>query len=110
MKRIIGAALMLFSALGFSAENTISGAVVTAVRAYETHDGSTRAFIAVNGQGRVGPNPDAPSVNCQLWTYTNQVLGLALAAKTSGQKVNITYVSTTAGDEFCNVYSFEISG
>lgn len=110
MRCFVGVVLMLLSVWGFSAENVVNGAIVTTVRAYETTDGSTRVFIAVNGNNRIGPNPDVPSVNCELWTYTDQVFSLALAAKASGQKVNMVYVPTGTGDALCKVRYFEISG
>lgn len=110
MKYFLGSVAFFISALSFSADNTVNGATVTTVRAYEKSDGSTQVFIALNGNNRVGPNPDAPSVNCELWTYTNQVFSLALAAKTSGQKINVAYVAAGTGDGYCKVRYFEIAG
>lgn len=86
----------------------VEGVKVTGVRSYETTDGTTSVFLTINGLGRVGPNPDVPSVNCELWTYSKNVFSVALAAKTSGQKVNIDYVASGTGDAFCKVRYLEV--
>lgn len=109
MKYFLGLIALTLATFSYSSDNTINGATVTTVRAYEKSDGTTQVFIALNGNGRVGPNPDVPSVNCELWTYTNQVFSLALAAKTSGQKVNVAYVAAGTGDAYCKVRYFEIA-
>ena len=108
MRYIAGTALMLLPLVGFATDGIVSGATVTTVRAYETNDGSTRIFIALNNHSRVGPNPDVPSVDCELWTYTKQVFSVALAAKASGQKVNVVYVPGDTSDAYCKVRYFEM--
>ena len=109
MKFLILLILVLFSEPVFSADKTVLGATVTTVRAYERADGASQVFIALNGYSRVGQNPDVPSVNCELWTYTKEVFSLALAAKASGNKINVGYVASGTGDTFCKVRYFEIS-
>jgi len=110
MKYISILVALAFTNLCFAVDNTVSNATVTTVRAYEKSDGSTQVFIALNGNSRVGPNPEVPSVNCELWTYTDQVFSLALAAKASGQKINVAYVAAGTGDAYCKVRYFEIAG
>mgnify|MGYP006194032367 CR=1 FL=1 len=110
MKYLVGLFAIAVSITSYAADLTVNGATVTTVRAYERNDGTTQVFIALNGHSRVGPNPDVPSINCELWTYTGQVFSTALAAKASGQKVNVAYVAAGTGDAYCKVRYLEISG
>ncbi|MDM3869727.1 hypothetical protein QSV34_00025 [Porticoccus sp. W117] len=107
--KFIAICLLLIPALSQAADGIVNAGVITKVRAYETSDGSTVVYLQINGQNRVGPNPDIPSVNCELWTYTKEVFSIALAAKSSGKKVNIRYIPRGNGDDaFCKVRYLEI--
>jgi hypothetical protein len=107
-KVTLSSLLALAPAIGLASDGVVTGGEVTAVRAYEKADGSTAIFLAINGNSRVGPNPLAPSTNCELWTYTKDVYSLALTAKTSGQRVNIRYVARGDNDAYCKVRYMEI--
>lgn len=108
--KILFTILLIASPLQLLANHLyVTTATVTEVRAYETSDGSTNVFIGVNNNSRVGPNPNNTSVNCELWTFSKDVLSIALTAKASGQKVKISYVPREdTGDEFCKVRSFAL--
>ena len=95
--------LVVTPTLVFAVDGNVSQGEVTTVRAYETGDDSTSVFIGINGQSRVGPNPEATGTNCELWTYSRNVLSVALVAKSSGQKVNIAYVANGSNPAFCKV-------
>ncbi|UTW46451.1 hypothetical protein KFE80_06120 [bacterium SCSIO 12696] len=109
LKLLVATAFYLAALPVNAADGAINAGVVTKVRAYEASDGSTRVYLQINGKNRVGPNPDAPSVNCELWTYTKEVFSIALAAKASGKKVNIRYIPRGNGDDaFCMVRYLEV--
>ncbi len=109
MLKIFILSILLVSSYAFSAERSVVGAKITTVRAYERSDGSTQIYLAVNNRSRVGPNPSIPSVDCELWTHTKEVFSVALAAKASGQMVNIVYVPWDNGDAYCKVRYLEIT-
>lgn len=96
-------AFFIIANSALAADGIINGGTVTYVAAYETTDDSTRIFIRINGSQRVGPNPDYPDTNCELWTYTKDVYSLALTAKSTGQKVNIAYVANGDNHAYCKV-------
>jgi hypothetical protein len=62
----------------------------------------------LNGSGRVGPNPTNSGVTCELWTYDKGVYATALAALTSGKRVDVSYVDNSSGSFWCRVQSFAI--
>ena len=92
----------------FAAHLVVSKAEITTVRIYERADGSTNSYIGVNNRKRVGPNPNGSGVDCELWTNTDQVFTTALAAKVSGQKVNIKYRPRGDNNAACVVTYLEI--
>lgn len=110
MKKVLLCIVLLAMSSTTMAANRllVEGAKVTSVRSYETTDGTTNVYLSINGQGRIGPNPDVPSVNCELWTNSKNVFSIALAAKSSGQKVNIDYVAAGTSDAFCKVRYLEV--
>ncbi len=105
---IMPALILMFPTVAKAADGVVNDGLITLVRAYETSDGSTSVFLGVNGRRRVGPNPDEPAVDCELWTNSEQVYSLALTAKTSAQRVNVRYVPRGENKEFCTVRFLEL--
>ena len=92
----------------FAADLTINNATVTRVQVYETADDSVNVWLHLNGNGRVGPNPDNESVTCELWTYDETVYSTALAALMSGKKVLVRYVDRGDKSYWCKVKDFSV--
>ena len=103
LKKLLFIALLTFANMSFAADLTVSGAKVTRVQVYETTDDSTNVWIHLNGNSRVGPNPDNTSTTCELWTNNKTVYSTALSAFMSGKKVTVSYVDRGDGTYWCKV-------
>ena len=95
--------LAAFTSFGYAADGSITDAEVNGLVVYEVSDDATRVKLIVNNQSRVGPNPDSPSTDCELWTDNASVYAAALTAKTTGNKVKIVYTARGDAPEFCSV-------
>ena len=89
--------------MSIAADGVKDNAEVTGIVVYESSDNTTNVKLNINGQSRIGPNPVAPSTNCELWTNSDSVYSAALTAKTTGAKVNIRYIARGDNDAFCKV-------
>lgn len=111
MKALLLSLFLVFSATPLvAAELTISNAKITSIKAYETSDESVNVWLYINGNGRVGNNPDNSAVTCELWTHDKVVHSTALAALMSGNKVAVTYVDRGDQSHWCNVKNLTLSG
>lgn len=107
-KTIWCATLILATNYAYATDLTVSDVSVTKVQVYETSDGSTKVWIHLNGNSRVGPNPVNPSTTCELWTNNDAVYSTALSAMMSGKKVSVSYVDRGEGSYWCTVRHFSI--
>lgn len=108
-KIILSFALFLLNLEAFSAELTVTDATVTKVQVYETSNDTTNVWIHLNGNSRVGPNPENSTYTCELWTYNSSVHATALSAMMSGKKVSVVYRDRGEGTYWCKVYNFSIT-
>ncbi|MDM3871232.1 hypothetical protein QSV34_07670 [Porticoccus sp. W117] len=109
----INSAVLFFLALFMpnfvsAAELTVVEKKVTKVQVYERNDGTVSAWIHLDGNSRIGPNPDNPNTTCELWTYDKAVHATALAALLSGKKVTVRYVDRGEGTYWCKVKDLSI--
>jgi len=100
--------LFLFSTEAFSADLTVTDATVTRVQVYETSDDTTRVWIHLNGNSRIGPNPENSAYTCELWTYDKSVHATALSALMTGKKVSVIYRDRGEATYWCKIYNFSI--
>ena len=107
-KTMISVGLIMAVSLSNAATLTISDATVTLVQVYETPDDSTRVWLHLNGNSRVGPNPVNASTTCELWTDNQAVYSAALAALMSGKKVAVDYMDRGEGTYWCKVRHFAV--
>ncbi|NOU52143.1 hypothetical protein HG263_16560 [Pseudoalteromonas sp. JBTF-M23] len=84
-------------------------ATISSMKVYETPDDTVNVWINVNGSSRIGPNPDNPSVTCELWTNSKLVHSSALAALMGEKKVNIWYVDRGDKSHWCKVKVLEVT-
>ncbi|MFL0801184.1 MAG: hypothetical protein K6L80_12085 [Agarilytica sp.] len=108
IKYFLLVAIVAFSIPAFSADLVVNNATVTRVQVYEKTDDTVQVWLHLNGNSRVGPNPDNPVETCELWTYDKSVYSSALAALMSGKKVSVTYVDRGEGTYWCNVRHFSV--
>jgi len=99
---------VLFSISAIGANLTITNAKVTAIKIYETTDDSLNIWIMLDGNSRVGPNPDNPSVTCELWSHDKAIHSTALAALMAGKNVTVRYVDRGDKSYWCNVKDLTI--
>ncbi|HEY0923544.1 hypothetical protein [Rheinheimera pacifica] len=108
MSRIAVILIFLF-VVNVSAQTlTLQNANITGVQTYATPDDSVSVWLHVNGDGRVGPNPNNPSKTCELWTHDKTVYSTALAAAMSGKKVTITYKDRGEGTYWCDTVNLVV--
>ncbi|KZN38029.1 hypothetical protein N474_01850 [Pseudoalteromonas luteoviolacea CPMOR-2] len=109
MKKIVFLLALFLVPNAWAAVLTVNNASVTSVKVYETPDDSLNVWLFINGQGRIGPNPDNTSVTCELWTHDKTVHSTALAALMSGKKVSVSYVDRGDKSHWCKVRELAIS-
>jgi len=112
MKKLLISSILLIASLQVSYAEVpdieVFDASVTAVRVYETAEGSTSGVISLNGNYQVGPNPEHPETNCELWSHNSNVIKAALQAKATNASVHVAYVNNGSNPAFCKVRFFVV--
>jgi hypothetical protein len=88
---------------------TVTAARVTRVQTYESTS-NPNVWLHLNGNSRIGPNPNNAAVTCELWTNDKTVIATALAAMLADRRVDVTYVDNSSGSFWCKVQSLAIVG
>jgi hypothetical protein len=108
MKRLtLLVGLLCVSTLSLANALSVSGARVSRLQAYET-GANPHAWIHLNGNSRVGPNPANPGVTCELWTDDKTVYSTVLAAMLAGKLIDVSYIDRGDASFWCKVQSIAI--
>lgn len=106
MKKIIQAlflvSLAFISSATYANSLTVNNASITKIDVIETGENSTNARIHINGNIKIGTNPNSQNL-CEVRVLSKTVYSAALAALTANKKVSITYVDNSNGGIYCKV-------